>query len=93
MWRRYSIQSGWMILCVLFCHIAGLRFRIVRGELESLSSVLRLSKKWSILGDRSMFESPTWDAILQQWPWFAAAAAVFVGAVGLLIAIKPRTKG
>jgi hypothetical protein len=38
-----------------------------------------------------MFESPTWDAILQEWPWFAAAAVVFVVAVGLLIAVKPGT--
>jgi hypothetical protein len=29
---------------------------------------------------------------LQQWLWFAAAAAVFVVAVGLLIALRPNSK-
>jgi hypothetical protein len=38
-----------------------------------------------------MFGSPTWDAIPQQWPWFAAAGAVLVVAIGLLIAIKPTS--
>jgi hypothetical protein len=28
----------------------------------------------------------------QAWPWFAAAAAVFVVAVGLFIAVKPKHK-
>ena len=35
-----------------------------------------------------MFDNLTWDAILQPWPWFAAAATVFVVAVGLFIAFK-----
>jgi hypothetical protein len=39
-----------------------------------------------------MSDIPTWNAILQQWPWFAAAAAVFVVAVGLLIALKPNSR-
>jgi len=37
-----------------------------------------------------MFDNLTWDAILQAWPWFAAAATVFVVAVGLFIAFKPK---
>jgi hypothetical protein len=32
------------------------------------------------------------DAILQTWPWFGAAAVVFVVAVGLFIALKPKLK-
>ena len=39
-----------------------------------------------------MFDDLTWDAILQAWPWFAAAAIVFVVAVGLFIALKPKPK-
>jgi hypothetical protein len=39
-----------------------------------------------------MFDDLTWDAILQAWPWFAAAATVFVVAVGLSIALKPKPK-
>jgi hypothetical protein len=39
-----------------------------------------------------MFDNLTWDAILQAWPWFAAAAAVFVVAVGLFIALRPKPK-
>ena len=39
-----------------------------------------------------MFDDVTWDAILQAWPWFAAAATVFVVAVGLFIALKPKPK-
>ena len=39
-----------------------------------------------------MFDDLTWDAILQAWPWFGAAAAVFVVAVGLFIVLKPRSK-
>jgi hypothetical protein len=38
-----------------------------------------------------MSNIPTWNAILQQWPWFAAAAGVFVVAVGLLVALKPKS--
>jgi hypothetical protein len=38
-----------------------------------------------------MSDIPTWNAILQQWPWFAAAAGVFVVAVGLLVALKPKS--
>jgi hypothetical protein len=37
-----------------------------------------------------MFDELTWDAILQAWPWFGAAATVFVVAVGLFIALKPK---
>ena len=39
-----------------------------------------------------MFDDLTWDAILQAWPWFGAAAVVFVLAVGLCIVLKPRSK-
>jgi hypothetical protein len=39
-----------------------------------------------------MSDIPTWNAILQQWLWFAAAAAVFVVAVGLLMVLKPNSK-
>jgi hypothetical protein len=37
-----------------------------------------------------MFDDLTWDAILQAWPWFAAAATVFVVAAGLFVALKPK---
>ena len=39
-----------------------------------------------------MFDDLTWDAILQAWPWFGAAAVVFIVAVGLFIALKPKLK-
>ena len=39
-----------------------------------------------------MFDDLTWAAILQAWPWFAAAALVFAVAVGLFIALKPKPK-
>jgi hypothetical protein len=39
-----------------------------------------------------MFDDLTWDVILQAWPWFGAAAVVFVVAVGLFIVLKPRSK-
>jgi hypothetical protein len=39
-----------------------------------------------------MFDDLTWDAILQAWPWFGAAAVVFVVAVGLFITLKPKPK-
>src|SRR5689334_18598347 len=39
-----------------------------------------------------MFNGLTWDALLQAWPWFAAAATVFIVAVGLYIALKPKPK-
>ena len=39
-----------------------------------------------------MFNDLTWDAMLQAWPWFGAAAAVFVFAVGLFFALKPKPK-
>lgn len=39
-----------------------------------------------------MGDSLTWNAILQQWPWFAAAAAVLVIVVGLLVLLKPKSK-
>jgi hypothetical protein len=34
----------------------------------------------------------TWDGILEQWPWFGAAAGVLVVVVGLLILLKPKSK-
>jgi hypothetical protein len=39
-----------------------------------------------------MFDDLTWDTILPAWPWFGAAAVVFVVAVGLFIALKPKPK-
>ena len=39
-----------------------------------------------------MRDSLTWNAILQQWPWFAAAAAVLAIVVGLLVLLKPNSK-
>ena len=39
-----------------------------------------------------MFDDLTWDAILQAWPWFGAAAVILVVAVGLSIARKPGPK-
>ena len=39
-----------------------------------------------------MFDDLKWDTILQAWPWFGAAAVVFVVAVGLFIALKPKPK-
>ena len=39
-----------------------------------------------------MFDDLTWDAVLQAWPWFGAAAVVFVVAVGSFIALKPKAK-
>jgi hypothetical protein len=38
-----------------------------------------------------MFDDLTWSAILEQWPWFGGAAAVLVIAVGMLIAVKPKS--
>jgi hypothetical protein len=37
-----------------------------------------------------MFDDLKWDTILQAWPWFGAAAVVFVVAVRLFIALKPK---
>jgi hypothetical protein len=34
----------------------------------------------------------TWEAILEQWPWFVAAAAVLVVVIGLLMLLKPKPK-
>jgi hypothetical protein len=34
----------------------------------------------------------TWDAIFEQWPWFAAAAGVLVVVIGLLVLLRPRSK-
>src|SRR6476659_10236437 len=34
----------------------------------------------------------TWEAIFEQWPWFAAAAGVLVIVVGLLSLLKPKSK-
>jgi hypothetical protein len=39
-----------------------------------------------------MFDDRTWDAILRACPWFGAAAVVFVVAVGLFLALKPKPK-
>ena len=39
-----------------------------------------------------MFDDLTWDAILQAWPWFVAAAVMFIVAVGSFIALKPKHK-
>ena len=39
-----------------------------------------------------MFDDLKWDTILQTWPWFGAAAVVFVVAVRLFIAHKPKPK-
>jgi hypothetical protein len=39
-----------------------------------------------------MFDDLKWDTILQAWPWFGAAAVVFVVAVRLFIALKPKPK-
>ena len=33
-----------------------------------------------------------WDAIFEQWPWFAAAAGVLVVVIGLLILLRPKSK-
>ena len=33
----------------------------------------------------------TWNAILEQWSWFAAAAGVLVIVVGLLVVLKPKS--
>jgi hypothetical protein len=38
-----------------------------------------------------MFESLTWNALLQEWPWFAAAGAVLAAAIGFPIATRPRS--
>src|ERR1700735_774832 len=40
-----------------------------------------------------MFDDLTWDAILQAWPWFGAAAVVFVMAFGSYIALRPKPNG
>ena len=39
-----------------------------------------------------MDDSVTWNAILQQWPWFAAATAVLVVVVALLVLFRPKSK-
>ena len=39
-----------------------------------------------------MFDNLTWNAILQAWPWFGAAAVAFIVAVGSFIALKPKPK-
>jgi hypothetical protein len=38
-----------------------------------------------------MFDDLTWGAILEQWPWFGGAAVVLIIAVGMLIAVKPKS--
>ena len=39
-----------------------------------------------------MDDSVTWNAILEQWPWFAAAAGVLAVVIGLLVLLRPRSK-
>jgi len=39
-----------------------------------------------------MGDGMTWDAILQQWPWFAAAAGLFVVFVVVFALYKPKPK-
>jgi hypothetical protein len=39
-----------------------------------------------------MGDSLTWNAILQQWPWFVAAGGVLVVVIVLLILAKPKSK-
>ena len=39
-----------------------------------------------------MDDSVTWNAILQQWPWFGAATEVLVVVVGLLVLFRPKSK-
>jgi hypothetical protein len=39
-----------------------------------------------------MFDDLTWNAMSQAWPWFGSAAGVFVVAVGLFVALKPKPK-
>ena len=39
-----------------------------------------------------MFDDLTWMQLLQAWPGFGAAVLVFVVAVGLFIALKPKPK-
>jgi hypothetical protein len=39
-----------------------------------------------------MLDNLTWDAILQQWHWFVAVAAVLVVVVGLFTLLKPKSK-
>lgn len=39
-----------------------------------------------------MFDDLTWMQLLQAWPWFGAPVVVFVVAVGLFIALKPKSK-
>jgi hypothetical protein len=34
----------------------------------------------------------TWEAIFEQWPWFAAAAGVLVVVSGLLVLLRPKSK-
>jgi hypothetical protein len=34
----------------------------------------------------------TWEAVFEQWPWFAAAAGVLVVVIGLLILLRPKSK-
>jgi hypothetical protein len=39
-----------------------------------------------------MGDSLTWNAISEQWPWFAAAAGVLIVVIGLLVLLRPRSK-
>jgi len=36
--------------------------------------------------------SMNWEAIFEQWPWFAAAAGVLIVVIGLLILLRPKSK-
>jgi hypothetical protein len=38
-----------------------------------------------------MLDGLTWAALVEQWPWFVAAAAVLLIAVGLLIVLAPKS--
>ena len=39
-----------------------------------------------------MFDDVTWNALLQAWPWFAAAGTVLVVAIGLFVALNVKPK-
>jgi hypothetical protein len=39
-----------------------------------------------------MGDGLTWNAMLQEWPWFAGAVAVLVIVIALLILLKPKSK-
>ena len=39
-----------------------------------------------------MGDGLTWNAMLQEWPWFTGAVAVLVIVIALLILLKPKSK-